>query len=324
MAVPVARHLSFLGIAKEATMGTGVAATNDIRYTPGSLKVVPHVNYLKDQGQRGSMVETYDVRAGTTFGETAFSAPLFPDEFGWALAGILGDVVTTGASAPFTHTMAIKNNGQPKSYSLSDFDSVDTQQYTGQMFTDLGMKWQADGMLEYSVKTMGWAPNTPANPTASFTTVTIVPAWVGVITIAGAGNTNLMAAEINMKRPGTAQHTASGTQNPAFMFLGPLSVTGKLTFAMPDNAEMTRYLTNTQPSFVMDFQQGAGAALTEVKVTMTKCAYVTGAIDQSAKDFNTVEVGFEALSNSTDVGASAGFSPCKWVIQNQLAASTYV
>ena len=324
MPVPVARSLSTLGIAKETTPGTGVAATNFIRYTPGTLKPVNRVNYLRDEGQRGAMVDVYDVRPGTTFGETSWGGPVFPDELGWILAGHLGDVVTTGASAPYSHAIAIKNNGQPpKNYSLSDQDGVDTQRYTGQVFPEFGLKWSADGTLEYTTKTVGWAPDTPANPTFSTTTVTIVPAWTGVFTIGGSASTMMLSGELSSKRAGQAVHTHNNTQSPAFTFMGAVAVTGKFTFAMADNSEMTRYLTNTQPAVTLDWQQGAGAALTEVKCVMTKCAYTQAIIDRG-KDFSVVEVTFTALGNTTDVGASAGYSPCKWTLQNQLAANTYV
>lgn len=326
MPVPTARNLSYLGVAKETTPGTGVTPTAHIRYTPGSLKPKDVVNYLEDQGQRGSMVETYDVRPGTKHGELAWGGPVFPDELGWLLASHLGDVVTTGASAPFSHAIAIKNDGQPpKNYSFVDADKMtaNAQRFRGQVVTELGLKWSADGMLEYTVKTIGWPPDTLANPTPTFTAVTIVPSWVGVFTIGGAANTMLMEGELTLKRAGQAVHTHNNTQDPAFTFLGPLTCTGKLKFATADYTEMNRYKNNNQDSFVLDFSQGAAAALVQVKATMTKCAYKMGEIDRG-KDFCVANVDFEGMSNSTDVGATAGFSPVKFTLQNAVAASVYV
>lgn len=323
MTVPVARHLSFLGIAKEATLGTGVAATNYIRYTPGSLQVHNHVNYLEDKGQRGAMVDLYGVTAGTVWGETQWGAPVFADDFGWPLAGVLGDLTTTGGGAPYSTTFAVKQS-QPKSYALSDYDAVDTQRYPGQMFSEVVLKFSVDGMLEYTAKTMGWQPTTPSNPTFSNTSTLIVPTWAGTVTIGGGGNTNLMSGEVTIKRPVTVQHTINNTQNPNFTFAGPVSVSGKLQFSMNDNTEMTRYLTNTQPALVLDWTTGASAALIEIKAQMTKCAYKDAQINRGTKDFNVVDVTFDAIANTTDVGATGGYSPCLFTLQNAIASGTYV
>jgi hypothetical protein len=35
------------------------------------------------------------------------------------------------------------------------------------------------------------------------------------------------------------------------VFLGPLEVTGKITFIMEDDTELTRFLNNTQPAIVL-------------------------------------------------------------------------
>src|ERR1700738_1279034 len=119
--MPNPTNRSFLGVAKEATKGTGVAST---AYIPvKTINPFDHVMYLPDKGLRGSMVETYDEIAGPIYSELDIGGDAFPDTIGWPLAGILPDVATTGASAPFTTTFASKNtgDGQAKAYTLTDY-----------------------------------------------------------------------------------------------------------------------------------------------------------------------------------------------------------
>lgn len=322
MPSPNAVDLHFLGVAKETTQGTAVAPTNYIPVKPP--QPVDKVTYLTDQGLRGSMVTDYGKIAGVTQSEFSYGGPLFPDSFGWCLAGVLGDVTTTGASAPYTHAIAVKNNGQPKPYTLTHYDGgLQTRAYAGQMFSEVGVKFSAEGFLEYTAKSAGWASVTAANPTSSWTTITPLPAWLCTATIGGSSVLTVETAEISIKRPVNVIHTAQNTQAPFSVFAGPVAVSGKMSVVMTDESELTRYLTNTQPAVVLDFTQGAAAALVDVKFQMSKCAY-TAAQRNLSKDFQQLDITFNAVANTTDVGASGGYSPILATLKNALAASTYV
>jgi hypothetical protein len=45
-------------------------------------------------------------------------------------------------------------------------------------------------------------------------------------------------------------------------------------------------------------------------------------IDRS-KDFVEVEIDLNAQGNTTDVGATSGYSPIKWTLQNAKTSGTY-
>jgi hypothetical protein len=91
---------------------------------------------------------------------------------------------------------------------------------------------------------------------------------------------------------------------------------------METNAELTRYLTNTQPAIVVNFQQGAGAALTQIQATLTKGAYTAAVIDRGS-DYVQIKIDLTGIGNTTDAGATLGFSPIKFVVQNAVASGTY-
>jgi hypothetical protein len=92
---------------------------------------------------------------------------------------------------------------------------------------------------------------------------------------------------------------------------------------MENDTELTRYLTNTQPAIVLDWSTGTGAALTQIQATITKGAY-TAAVIERGQDFVQVTVDINAQGNTTDAGATAGFSNIKWVLKNAKASGTYV
>jgi hypothetical protein len=320
--MPKSSLLSFLGIAKESTFGTAVPPTAFIPV--GNVTPKDSVTLLDDKGWRGSMVETYGKVAGPITGSIDFDGDVFPDTIGWMVTGILGDITTTGASAPFTHAVAALNSGtgQPPSYTLTDTYSVATRAYAGAKFSELSFKLSADGLFTYSAKATTFGSATATLPTASFTGVPVQPGWLGVVQIAGVTSASVLDAEVTIKRPVTVVNTVDGTQAPTNLWSGPITVDGKMTVIMEDDTQLTNYLTQVQPSIDINFAQGAGAAATQVKLHMSKVAYSAADISRG-KDFVEIPITFEALANSTDIGTSAGFSPIKVTVQNAITSGTY-
>jgi len=319
---------SYLGIAKEVTKGTIVAPTDFIPVAKDSLKPQDIVDPLYDTGLRGSNVLNYAYIQGRTRSTVDFGGAVFADTIGYGIAGLLGSVATTGASAPFTHTISLKNSltsdvdVQPISYTLTDFYAVDVRSYPGCQFSDFSLKFNADGMLEYDTKTTGWASSTVSDPTPTFSTVLPTPVWRGTVSIGGSQVATAMSGNIDMARPVTPVYGISNTQNPYQVFLGPLEVTGKITFLMETDAELTRFLNNTQPAIVLNWSYGTGASLVQIQATISKGAY-TAAMIERGEDFVQVSIDLNGQSTTTDAGSTGGFAPIKWVLQNAKASGTY-
>jgi hypothetical protein len=328
MANVQATSRSYIGIAKEVTRGTAVTPTDYLPVLGSSVKPVDIIDPLYDEGLRGSNVKAYNYVPGRTRSTFDYSGAAFADTIGYAIAGILGDVATTGASAPYTHTIALENSAtaaadaQPTSYTITDFYSAAVRAYPGCMFSEFVLKFNADGMLEYDAKTTGWASATASTPTPSFSTVLPTQVWQGTVSVGGTSLSTAMTGEISMKRPVTPVYGISATQNPYQIFLGPLEVSGKIKFVMEADTELTRYLTNTQPTIVFNWNYGTGATALQIQATLTKGAYVAAAIDRGA---DLVEIGVDimGLGNTTDAGATAGYSPIKWVLKNAKTSGTY-
>lgn len=319
---------SYVGIAKEVTKGTAVFATDFIPVAQSKFKPADIIDPLYDEGLRGSLVKNYNYIPGRKRSTFDFGGPVFADTFGYVLGGLLGDVSTTGASAPYTHVFAVKNasaigaDAQPGAFTLTDFYAANARQFAGCQMYDLSLKWSADGMLDYDAKAMGWASNTTSAPTPSFSTVLPTPTWQATVSIGGSSVSYSTEGDVNVTRPVTPIYGISNTQNPFQVFVGAVETKGRFRFVMQDDTELTRFLTNTQPAITVNWTQGAGASLTQIQFGLTKGAYTTAVVDRS-KDYVEVEITFESMANTTDVGTSAGYGNVKWTLQNAKVSGTY-
>jgi hypothetical protein len=326
MALPKVR--SFVGIAKESArpvagaLPSVTAATDYIPVT--TITPFDNITYLDDKGLRGSMTEDYDVIQGSIYSEFEISGDVFPDTFGYLAAGLLGDVATSGASAPYTHVISLLNSGtgQPVTYTITDYDVVNARRFAGLQMASLDVKFSPDALLTYSAKAMGYQSVVDTTPTPSFSVVTPTPSWTGAVTIAGSPSIKMAEGNINITRPVAPIFTVEDVQRPYQVFAGPLTVEGAMTFVTESDAELDYYLNNTKPVVVVDFSEGAGAALTQVQFTMSKCAFTVAKIERS-KDYVETMVNFKAIANTTDGGVSAGFSPIKIQLKNAKASGTY-
>ena len=319
---------SYIGIAKEATKGTVVAPTDFIPVAKDSLKPVDIVDPLYDTGLRGSNVLNYNYIQGRTRSTFDFGGAVFADTIGYGIAGVLGSVATTGSTAPYTHTISLKNSlaseadVQPISYTLTDFYAVDVRSYPGCQFSDFSLKFNADGMLEYDVKSTGWASSTVADPSPTFSTILPTPVWRGTVSIGGASVATAMEGSIAMTRGITPIYGISNTQNPYQVFLGALEVTGNIKFVMENDSQLLNFLNNSQPAIVLDWAYGAGATAVQISATITKGAY-TAAVIERGDDFVSVAIELNGQGNVTDAGSTGGFAPIKWVLKNAKASGTY-
>lgn len=320
--MPHSSNLSFLGIAKETVPGTGVAPTAFIPVTGPSGKDA--LTMLADKGLRGAMVDTYDEIAGPKSGTFEFGGDVFPDTVGWVLAGILGDVTTTGTVAPFTHTMAALNSGdgQPKSYTFSDYYSVAARQYPGAKYSELDFKFAGTDMFTWTAKTTTFGSKPTTKPTQSYTDIPPLAGWVGTVKIDDTEVDVVLDGEIDIKRDVSILNAVNGSQDPASIWCGALTCTGKLTIVMETEDYLNDYLNNANKSLEIDYSTGEGTDAVQVNFKMSKVKWTAAEIDRGS-DYVTIGITWEALANTDDIGASAGYSPLKVTLQNAIASGVY-
>ena len=280
---------------------------------------------LEDKGWRGSIVDTYGIVQGPAHSEVSMAGDCFPDTIGYLVGSILGATDFTGGS-PATHTFSVKNttDGLPTAYTLYDGNSgLVTRGYPSQRASELSFKFNGEGLLTWSAKTVGIASGIVANPTTSYSTVMPSAAWTGLVTIAGSAVNTFVDGDLSIKRPVSVIQSLDTTQHPYKIYSGPVSVDGKLSFVMEDETELARMLSNTQPTLDIYFTTGTGASQAAIRFHCNKAAYRT-AKPNRGKDYVQLDVGFQGLANTTDATtAGTGYSPIKVTVLNSKATGVY-
>lgn len=316
----IARFRSFIGIAKETVPGTPVASTDFIPIT-ADPKSSDKLTLIDDKSWRGSSVDTYEKVAAQKTGSMSLDGNVNCATIGYQLQSVLPDLVTTGASAPYTHVFAAKNtgDGQPKIYTLCDFDGDVTRAFCAAQEESLSLKFAANGLLTYQSKWDSWGSQSITTPTPSYSATPPVAAYTGVVKVGGTPVLNVIDSQIDIKRKVEFIETVNGSQNPYGLFSGAINVTGKFTAVLlASDPMLAAYLANTAQ--VLDFKFTQGTA--SIELQMSKVVYDKADVTRG-KDFVELSVSFEAVGNVTDVGATAGYSPVKVTLINAVPSATY-
>lgn len=325
----------FVGISKETVQGTPVAMTATIpidKFDPEDKPV-----WLDDKAIRGSMVAQYGRQQGVIKTDFSMSGPVFADTIGFLVGNILGDITTTGASAPFTHAISTLNSGQgqPGSHTFTHFQgpvaSVGARQYPGACLSELTLKWNAESQLfNYDAKGSAWPSVIPgAAPTSAPSTVVPIASWRAQLGIGGPATAGTLVktitdGEITIKRELEVVFTSQLAQSPYIIQRGEVSVAGKLNFVAADESPYLAMINNTQPQMQLVISNGlSAAAQLSAQVDCQLASYTTSKYD-AGKAAVMYQVGFDAIANTTNAGTSGGYSPAKVTLINAIAAGTYI
>jgi len=320
--MPGATGFSFVGIGKETTKGTAVSATHYIPVT--SMDGDDSCDILLDNGMRASMATSYGAVAGTKVGSFSMEGDVFVDTIGFPLAGIFGTGAFTGGT-PNTHLFTLNNEktttkGQCPSYSITDFNGLQTRRYAAATQASLSLRLTAQELFTWSA---GWTTNpsdTLSVPTPSYGTLPPIAGWVGTVSVAGSANALVEEMDISISRNVTPVQTVDGTQAPALIWQGAMDVSGSIRFIADAEVEFLRYLNYSGTPHAMEVTFTQGTA--EVKATLSQVVYTSAKVDRG-DDFTQVTAQYQALANATDAGVSGGFAPCKVSLKNSIATGIY-
>ena len=319
--MPKPSHLATFSVGKETTAGTAVAPTQWIPWK--SLTPKDDVTLIDDTGQRGAPVASFGLVQGQKGSELDFGGNVHADSIGFILQSLLPDMTTTGASAPYSTTFSTLCTGdtQPHSLTFTIDDPLGTWQYPGVKLSELGFKWNADGLFDYTAKGMGWKYVTTTKPTASFSAVKPIANWTTLTKVNGT-QVFVIDGELTIKRNVEAIRGANGSQDPYAMWSGDIDVSGKLTLVMENTTERTNFQNSTIQPVEFSFTNGAGATQTGLVLHCSTAAWDSGT-PSYGKDYIELPVTFKTYGNTTDIGASGGYSPMKATLTNAVAGGTY-
>ncbi|HEY3718366.1 MAG TPA: phage tail tube protein [Jatrophihabitantaceae bacterium] len=313
--------LVVVGIAKEPAYGT---ATVPVMYLPVAPPAPGDVHTpIPDTGWRSSAVDSYGHQPGPLEGAVALAGPVFADTIGFALAGVLGDVTSAGSN-PTTHTMAALNSGeqQPPSYTVTTSDPVGALAWAGSKFASLTLSATADGALTWAGQVHSQAAAAATTPAAAYTALSQFAGWRGVVQLGGATDTRVESLDVTLARTVTAKRNVDGARAPWLQRSGPLSVAGAMTIVMASDTYRQQYVNGTVTSVDINYQQGAGTGLQQIKLHCSTVTFTNVARTYSGS-WVELAVAWTADANTADVGASGGYSPVKATLKNLVAAGVY-
>lgn len=323
--MPYPSAKQFLAIGKETTQGTGVAPT--VTMPVDEFSIDSQFEQLKDAAWRGHMGAVSGIQQGV--GKTEFDGkgPVFLDTFPILLLNILGDLTTTSAT-PNSHAFSLLNSGtaQPATHTFTHFQgtpaTVAARRVPGACLSELTVKFNAESELfTCEFKGTGW-PTTlaAAAPTSSPSTIPALASWRGAVSVGGSPVANVNTFEITIKRNLKPYYTINGTQNPYSIWRSTLEVTGKANFVADDEAPHLAYLDHTKPALQVSITNGgSGATLLSCTVDVAQGVYSSSKLS-GGNEAIEYDVEWEAVSTSTNAGASGGMSPCAVTVQNSVAS----
>jgi hypothetical protein len=284
---------------------------------------------VEDKGVRGSNVETYNVSNVSGVSDISIGGDVFPDTFGYLLGSIFGAVDFTGGT-PNVHTFAAMNtsasNGQPTPLMCFYYNGINTRLYPGMKLSELTINFDPAQLVTWTAKAKGFLSGVVANPTPSFSAITVQPAWQATLTIGGTTYTNIETCSFTITRASIdAPDTLDGNQSPYIIWAGPLTTTATVNFIAEDDTILNFYLQGTQPTVVLTLVNGTGATQVGVTVQLTKANFMTG-VKYNSGSKGYVEIGgpITAVANTTDANtAGGGYSPSRVLLRNTKATGTY-
>ena len=130
-------------------------------------------------------------------------------------------------------------------------------------------------------------------------------------------NLTIREWEVTTTREISVQHTSQNSQAPYIIQRGPIECEGKFFVAKPsDETFLTYFRGNTQPAFVLTVSNGlAAAAARSLIININAMAFTAVEVNRGDAAVG-YDCTFKAVANTTDAGASGGYSPVKYTVTN--------
>lgn len=315
---PLATRASYVGFGKETTPGTSVAPTV---FTPATAFTPQDVrNYVQDQGIRGAFVDTYNQIPTQGWSTYFYDSNLYVDSMGPALKSLLGEEAVSG-TGPYTHVFDVLNSGaQPTTYTVADYNGFNMRRFAYSLCNSVQVNFDASGLLTYTAQWMGFASATATTTASSFTAVPAKAAYVGTVSIGGSSTLLVQSGNVTMARNVVPILAINASTSPTAMFGGGVSSTGSLTIIYQDDTFLTPFLNGTAQALDLSWTAGSGAGTQTFTYHATTALFTNATVDRG-EEYVRLNVDFESVANTTDVGSSGGYSPVKATLVNAVTAA---
>lgn len=302
-----------IGIGRETTWGDGAAPQVMLPIEPPSI-TEPYEQIL-DNLLRGINAIDFGAYQGSGHAEAGLAGLFYPEELGFLILAMMGQVDSGVAPLPYVHTFTLLS--QPPSLAIQEEGGVyaldaTKRRYVGMLPTSLTFTFSSsEGLLTWASDLVGKQGTAPASGSIPGEATTApFRGWQASLDIGGA-NARLIDLELTLEREVATRHGLDGSQFPAAVYSGGLAVTASMTFDAVSSTELDYVLGHATNAVEVTLSYGSGVSLKSVVFTMTALNWGDGPaeLDKSGV-FITLGVSGRALYNTTDEG------PIKIVLSN--------
>jgi hypothetical protein len=307
-----ASPLQWVGVARETTYGTPVAAPTD--WIPSNTPVwTPKPVIFVDDNLRGTMAPQAQQVQGLRSDTVTFKTFLYIDSTYFLLRSALGlpDVVT-GTGAPYTHKTSVQsgNNGQPAGTTVFYYDAQGKSwQMPGAQIDSIKITGAIGALVTVDVTYMGLPAIPIAPPTNTPSLQQPDPSWNTTITVASTSMLNKSSFEWDISRGAYVVEAINGTQTPPAIGTGACIITGSIDaiYQGSTDTDLVNLLTNVQPAMTIVIAP-VGDAVHTITFQTTVVAYDAIAISDGGGKYMQIKSTVKALTNATDVAGGGGLS----------------
>lgn len=233
--------LGHIGLGKEATFGTAVAASDYVRFASESLNQT--IEQVKTDTLNGVVDESpYYEGMHTITGDIQFDA--YPNTVGYFLRSALGAPTSTqqGATTAYQHVFTpsqanFATNCALPSYSIEvnrDLGSANAFQYVGCVANELDFTFGVDKkILNCKSSFLAKSVTNISKTTPTFDTSDVFTWNMATVTLNSVANTNISSVEIGVKNSLDARPTLDGTRT-----INRIIRNGKRTFPIKLTVEL--------------------------------------------------------------------------------------
>jgi hypothetical protein len=204
-----------------------------------------------------------------------------------------------------THTFKQDQRANPiPTYSLSQFNKIETRGFTGCVESDFGIKIDPKGAVSADAKWMGMPSATQSNVAAVFSNAQPVLGWQWGLTLAGVASTRGITGDYTLKRATAAIHASNGAQAPREIFAGALECDFKMKAIFENNLDYTQFTGYTSVPIVSTLTQPLAFGGSVITITSTGQKFIKFVPDYSGT-YLACDIDSSGVNNTTDNGVLA-------------------
>jgi hypothetical protein len=244
---------SYIGLGRESTYGTAVAATSFLEFTEESIKLVAGQT-LKGTLRTASPLRTVKNKKSV---EGSFKVPVSYGGLEMILKDGLG-TVATGGVGPYTHTFTLLNGVPllPLTMRVKRAAIIANEYvYTGVHIPKLTFSIQPEGQLELSVDVLGRNEDSiGANSSPTYTTTDYVQWDQMTVCTVGGSTINAQSFELTIENPLDGDtHKLGSLLRQLPTRSGHRKISGKFEFEFEDTTHYNYFKNNTENAVVVTF-----------------------------------------------------------------------